>query len=400
LKPGTRGFIGERLKEGREGRGLTQTALASVLGVSRSAVSQYEKGVQTPRPEVMDSACQCLRLPLEYFRRERVEHSGAIFWRSQASATEIARNAAKRKLAWLQDLTGYLREYIDFPETNFPDFNLSQDPLRISMEEVERIALALRKYWGLGDGPLPGVMALLENNGVFISRDDLFLASLDGLSRWSRSDKTPFCLVASGKNSAARTTMDLLHELGHLILHRDLDQRYVSVPLIHKLIETQAFAFAGAFALPEESFAGDLYSLSLDSFVNLKKRWGVSIGAMIKRCETLNLTNESQAEKLWRTLSARGWRTEEPLDNEIPVDRPRLLARAIEIVLADGIQTKESIVSALALPDTDIEDMAVLSRGVLSTPDENLKVMPSISKAAESRDSTKTASILNFRKRI
>ena len=189
----------------------------------------------------MDRACQCLRLPIDFFRREKTEHSGAIFWRSQASATELARNAAKRKLGWLQELTGYLREFIDFPETNFPDMNLPQDPLKISIEEIEQIAMALRKYWGLGDGPLTSVMTLMENNGVFVSRDDLFLASLDGLSRWSHSDKTPFCLVASGNNSAARTTMDLLHELGHLILHRDLDERYVSVPLIHRLIETQAF---------------------------------------------------------------------------------------------------------------------------------------------------------------
>jgi Zn-dependent peptidase ImmA (M78 family) len=299
----------------------------------------------------------------------------------------------------VQDLTGYLREYIDFPDTNFPDLNLPADPLKISVDEIEKIAMSLRKFWGLGDGPLPSVITLLENNGVFISRDDLFLASLDGLSRWSQSDGTPYCLVASGKNSAARTTMDLLHELGHLILHRDLDQRYVSVPMIHKLIETQAFAFAGAFALPEESFASDLYSLSLDSFINQKRKWGVSIAATIKRCEALNLATESQLEKLWRTLSARGWRTAEPLDDEIPVEQPRLLGRAIEIVLSQGILSKEAVMDALALPGADIEDMAVLPRGILSPPDPKLALMargPSDCKMTS--EPTKRGSLIHFRK--
>jgi Zn-dependent peptidase ImmA (M78 family) len=324
----------------------------------------------------MEQICQCLRLPLEFFTTGRRNYSGAIYWRTQSSATAIARKAAERRIVWLQDIVGYLREHIDFPKTNFPAMDIPADPLQLDSFEIEQIALSLREFWGLSDGPIPSVMTLLENNGVFISRDDLYVPALDGLSRWSMEDNSPFCLIASGKSSAVRTTMDLLHELGHLILHRHLDQRYVSVPMVHKLIEAQAFQFAGAFALPEESFAGDLYSLSLDAFVRLKEKWRVSVSAMIKRCESLELTSEGQIEKLWRSLSAKGWRTDEPLDDQIPIENPHLVARAIELIISEGLVKSDSLPSALALPALDIEDVASLRRGTLGGSEDNLFLLP------------------------
>src|SRR5260370_7102342 len=105
MKLGSIGFNGERLREARQARGVTAVALASILGVSRAAVSQYEKGVQSPRPDVMDSICACLRLPLAFFLRQASAHTGAIFWRSQATPTNLARQPVDRLLACIQHLT-------------------------------------------------------------------------------------------------------------------------------------------------------------------------------------------------------------------------------------------------------------------------------------------------------
>ena len=64
MRAGTPGFVGARLREGREARGLTAIALSEILGVSRQAVSQYENSQQTPRPEIMLKIEQVLGLPL------------------------------------------------------------------------------------------------------------------------------------------------------------------------------------------------------------------------------------------------------------------------------------------------------------------------------------------------
>jgi Zn-dependent peptidase ImmA (M78 family) len=170
--------------------------------------------------------------------------------------------------------------------------------------------------------------------------------------------------------------MDIFHELGHLILHRDLDERYTSVPMFHKLIEDQAFTFAGAFALPAGPFADDIYSLSLDSFVRLKEKWRIAISAMVMRCGSLGIASESQLEKLWKSMAVKGWRKEEPLDDEMAIEKPYMLSRAIEIMIEDRIVHKESIASSLALPESDIEDITSLERGFLGTPDPKLYSMP------------------------
>ena len=367
MKLGTIGFRGERLREGREARGLTAIALASVLGVTRAAISQYEKNAQSPRPDVMERICDCLRLPASFFTRQQSPHEGTIYWRSQASATKLVRQAVERRLGWMQELTNHLREFVVFPIPNFPDLHLSSDPLKLAEDEIEVIAMTVRKYWGLDDGPIKNAVPLLEDNGVMISRDDPYVSSLDGLSRWSIEDQTPYCLVSSNKNSAARTRMDLYHELGHLVLHRHLDQRHLINPVIHKIVEGQAYHFAGAFALPEESFAGDIYSLSLDAFVRLKSMWHVSIGMMIKRCEQLGLVNEAQLKKLWIGMASRGWRTEEPLDDQLPMERPQLLAKAIDLLKAQRVDPASYLRLALGLPELDIEQLAGLPDGVLSS---------------------------------
>ena len=53
-------------------------------------------------------------------------------------------------------------------------------------EEVEEAANVLRKSWGLGLGPIPNVVHLLESNGVLIFRllDDC--KKVDAFSNWHR----------------------------------------------------------------------------------------------------------------------------------------------------------------------------------------------------------------------
>lgn len=46
-------MIGERIKEAREKNGYTQSALAKVLGISRSAVNAWEMGVSVPSAQYL-----------------------------------------------------------------------------------------------------------------------------------------------------------------------------------------------------------------------------------------------------------------------------------------------------------------------------------------------------------
>jgi Zn-dependent peptidase ImmA (M78 family)/transcriptional regulator with XRE-family HTH domain len=397
MKLGTVGFVGARLREGREARGFTAAALAVPLQVTPAAITQYEKSIQTPRPEVMDRAMATLQLPMAFFLRKVSREEGVVYWRSLASSTRLAQMVGERRLGWVQDIASLLREHLDLPALHLPNFDLPRDPLALSDELIERIASETRKAWGIGDGPLPNITRILEERGVILARDDLGAATLDALSKWCPEENGAYCLVSSGKVSTARARLSVLHELGHVVLHRHLDRWHLVNPRLHHLIEDQAFKFAGAFALPGESFAADLYSLSLDSFVSLKAKWKFAVGMMLKRCEALGIGKDETIQRLWRSLSSRGWRLNEPLDDEIPPEHPMLLADGIRFLIDQNLLSGEQIWYGCGLAAKDIEELANLPPGAIDPAARGkVTMLPWQHEAATPRTTTSKAKLLSF----
>jgi Zn-dependent peptidase ImmA (M78 family)/transcriptional regulator with XRE-family HTH domain len=367
VKTGTPGFIGARLREARLARGLTAIALADQLGVHRSAVSHYERGEQTPRPEVMRQIEAVLDLPAQYFWRVPApERKRILFWRSISAATKSARVTAQSRYVWLEEIVRYLREYVNFPEVNFPDFATPKRPAHISAEMIEELALHTRRFWKLGNGAISNVVWLLENNGAIITRTKLEANTLDAFSEWHPSENVPYFILGADKNVAARSRFDIAHELGHVVLHRHIEAACVGRDTDHSLMERQANRFAGAFLLPEEAFASDFFSASLDTFQALKPKWGVSIQLMVHRAHDLDLISDEQAKRLWINCTRRGWRITEPLDDRLPVEEPRLLRRALEMLITERVQTRAQILSALPYSIGDIEELAGLREGFLT----------------------------------
>jgi Zn-dependent peptidase ImmA (M78 family)/transcriptional regulator with XRE-family HTH domain len=366
LKTGTPGFIGARLREARLARGLTAIALADQLGVTRSAVSHYERGEQSPRPEVMRKIEKLLDLPAQFFWRvPPKERKQILFWRSISAATKSARVRAQSRYAWLEEIVRYLREYVNFPQVNFPDFKPPKKPSHISAETIEELANDTRRFWKLGNGAISNVVLLLENNGAIVTRTKLEANTLDAFSEWHPLENAPYFILGADKQVAARSRFDVAHELGHMILHRHIDGPCVAHTADHTLIERQADRFAGAFLLPEESFATDFFLPSLDTFQALKPKWGVSIQLMLHRAYDLELLSDKQATRMWINCARRGWRTREPLDDRLPVEEPRLLRRAFEILIGEKVQTRAQILSALPYTVYDVEELAGLPEGYL-----------------------------------
>lgn len=367
MRAGTPGFEGSRLREARESRGLTAVSLAEVVGVTPQSISLYEHGRSSPSPEVMEKLAATLNMPAHFFTLPpRETESNAIFYRSMSSATKGARRRAERRFSWLQDLTRLVSEYVALPDSALPDLDLPEDPNLLSDTEIEAAADEARKQWGMWEGPIGNMVALLENHGALISRDTLGAESLDSLSEYSEEEGRAFIILGTDKGTAVRWRFDAAHELGHLLMHRYVDQRQLARPPEFKRIEEQAHRFAAAFLLPLGSFADDFFAASLDALRAIKPKWKVSIGMMIKRARHAELISEDAERRLWISYSRQKWRRAEPYDDSIAVEEPRLLRRALELILEKGIQTPADIVTRLGLPTHDVEKLAGFSPGYLS----------------------------------
>lgn len=397
MRAGTPGFNGARLREARETRGLSGTQLADLLGVTRQAVAQYEASERSPSPEMLTRMSAVLNLPHAFFTHPPVEDwAETIFFRSRKSTTRNARKKAKRRRLWLDQITKYAMRHVEIPPVNFPGCNFPADPARITDEQVEEAAIAARRFWGLKDGPISDVTLLLENNGAVIAREPFDEPEMDAYSTWA--DNVPYIILSDDNQSAVRTRLNIAHECGHLILHRNVDYvRLEEREADMERTEAQAFRFAGAFLLPEATFGKEFIVPTLDAFLALKPRWKVSVTAMVKRAENLGLLSPDEAKRLWMNVGRRKWRTHEPLDDEIQPEYPRLLRRAFEVALTGKAITKDDTIAELRLATNDVESLAGLPMGTFTNEVPPVRMLPkSRTVSTERTDANQTGEVVQF----
>ena len=362
MRPGTPGFRGERLRIAREARGISSALLSEQIGVSRAAITQYEKGNQSPSPMVLKLISDKLNLPIHHFLRPVANNDEeVIFYRSLSSTTKNARIIAHQRYTWFREIVSFLRRYIKFPKANILEFDIPTDKLvEIRDQDIEELALRTRNYWGINEAPIGNVALILEKNGIILARHELNSDKLDAFSEWNVNDLNPYIILNSQKGSAVRSRFDAAHELGHLILHKNIPIKMLNSRQIFSVIEDQANRFGAAFLLPEKTFTSDLHSITLDSLRSLKTKWRASVGVMIKRLRNLDILSQDEERNLWINYSRRGWRKCEPLDDQLETELPRFVRRSIELLIERNIVLREEIPFQLALLPSDIEDLVGL----------------------------------------
>lgn len=362
---GIKNFRGERLKEARLARGLFKNALGDMIGVSGVAIARYEDGLDKPQAGRLESLARHLNFPIDFFVTPGwPENINLVHWRSRSSESKSAREMTEQRIRWLCELFAFLDSELDFPALLLPPLDLPTDFNLITADHIERAAIAVRRSWGLHLAPIPDVILALENAGIPVATLRISSDKQDGFCFYSAVLGKAFVGINIEGASCARARFDAAHELGHIVLHRHVSPEQAKIPAFHKLIEQQAHRFAGAFLFPREAFVSEARVVSLDYLRSLKKRWGMSIGAMIMRAFQLQLIDENEKQTLFRNMTYRKWRGPllEPFDSpeEMPIEKPRMLRRGIQILLESGNFAKSSILASLPHPPSEIEELASL----------------------------------------
>jgi len=369
---GLQAFRGKRLREARLARGLYMNALGDMLGITGTAISRYEEDTDKPQHDRLVAIAKHLNFPIEFFLQpEWPERPDVVHWRSRSAETKYAREMTEQRMIWLCEVFSYLERDVNFPQLKLPDLQLP-DFRALTAAKIENAAESVREHWKLRELPIPDACLALENAGIPVVNLEITSEKQDGFCFFSKVLERPFVGINSQNMSAARARYDVAHELGHAVLHRAITPQQLRDPSLNKLIEQQAHRFAGAFLFPQEAFRFEVLSPTLDYFCALKKRWGMSIAAMIYRAYDLGMIDDQERSILYRNLARRGWRgpLQEPFDNpsDMPIERPRMLRRGIGVVLDQGT-SRSAMKAALALPEREIEQLAGLDRGFF-TPAE------------------------------
>lgn len=367
-----REFNSSRLREARIYRGFTVTEVAERLDVSKQMISKYENGKAVPPFESLLAISGILRFPKDYFYEKPIKvKAGSTYFRSLLSTGKKEREMQFDRVRYITIMRALLEEYVDFPELNIPEF--SEDELA----DVEVAAINLRKAWGLGTAPIKDIVHLLETKGFVITSLNFKSKTIDAFgSHQEVNDKSYYTIVlGNNKKSFYRRQFDVAHELGHRVLHDphlnldDLSKEEF------KQIEQEANDFAAAFLLPKEGFLHDvsIHSNDLMYYKLLKKKWCVSIGALVMRAFKLGEITSGTYQYMQRLISQKGWRKQEPLDDIKEVSEPKAMVQAIELLIENDYITSNEFMQklsqhyGLSLLSEEVEELLGLEKGYLES---------------------------------
>lgn len=372
-------FRGDRLEAARLYRGMTIKELAEQIGVTKQSVSQYENNIiQNPSYGVLRNIMETLDFPMNYFFEEdKVDiKSGHTYFRALNKITSKEKNIEYQKTKLIASIYSFLNEYIEIPKLNLPEFKKDAT--------IREKAQQLREFWGLGEDPVLDVIYNLEKNGIIVAETNSAGDSIDGYSRNHviNGEKRYIVVLGNDKKSATRRQFSAAHELGHIVLHDDFLELEEISSTEKRQLENEAHEFAAEFLLPKEKFLRDvkLYPTNLDYYKQLKKKWKVSISAMIVRANNLNVISYSTYQYLLMKMSKLGWRRREPLDDILIMEKPTVLSRSVDIIIENDILNEKEFLEELSrrsisLNRKDVEDLLGLEKDRLKYIEDEDKVI-------------------------
>lgn len=311
----------------RESRGLSQSDLAKRLNVTQGKISKIESGLLNPTDEMISELRNILSYPESFFYQSQNIYSlGMSFYRKHKTLTksiQVYTNAnINIERIQIQKLLNSVQlsnkiEHIEI------DKSKNMGP--------EKIARLVRKLWNVKRGPIENLTKLLEEAGIIVVFTDLGTSKFSGVS--VLSENGTYIIFVNSNMPSDRIRFTLAHELGHIIMHRQSQS---------ESMEPEADLFASEFLMPSEDISHQLYKLSLEKLANLKVYWKVSMQAILKRAEQLGKITERYARYLWMQMGKYGYRTNEPSQFNIPIEKPTLLAEIIQVHLTElGFSMKD-----------------------------------------------------------
>ncbi len=285
-----------RLRLARLRRGFSMRHLADKVGLSSRAITAYEAGTMGPTAETLAAVADELKFPIEFFSRPPIEPPSAYgaSFRSLEKMLASERDKAISAGVIATEISAWTDEKFDLPVPWIPDLRDATP---------EQAAEEVRNLWGLGLRPVGNLVHLFEAKGIRVFSLAENTRNVDAFSFWY--DEKPFVFLNTMK-SAEHSRFDGGHELGHLTMHRHGPPR-------GRDPERDAQAFASAFLMPRADVLAHAPRMpSLENLIRVKRRWGVSLAALVYRIRTLGLVSDWQYRTLYQRLSARGYRTTEP----------------------------------------------------------------------------------------
>lgn len=327
-------MLGERLRLLRQARAMSLDDLSAKSGgvVSKQAISKYERGLSQPSQKVLVRLAQALGVKASSLWSEPHISVDFVAYRKGSGLLENEQNRIRSLV------TETLETWINLQELMggnlVLDIPVQSENIK-KVDDAENVADRIRQKWNLGIDPIASVTAMLEGHNVFVVEVKA-KEGFDGISAVARDEdkKVKAAAVVSRCGIAGeRQRLNLLHELGHLVLKvpQSVDE------------ENAAFRFGAALLAPYQLLYKEIgkkrSTVTLEELMLLKKRFGLSLQAIVYRLKELDIINQSYYHKWFAFINQQGWKKQEP--EEIEAEKPQWLRKNVLRAIAEGLITLE-----------------------------------------------------------
>lgn len=323
-----------RIKQLRLAKGLSLEALSDSMGgiVTKQALSKYELGLSTPSAPVLNQLARTLGVKAMELWARPTSTVRFLGYRKRKSLPK------KWQETFEADVSRKLEERFKLQEYCCNDvlFDLPVHSFVIKTEEdAERAAEALREKWRLGVDPISDLTAVLEAHLVHVieydapEKFDGISATVEGEDGEVRAAAVVCRLGCAGE----RQRLSLSHELGHVVIKPvgGIDE------------EKAAFRFGGAFLAPRPCLEREVgkarTKIRLEELLILKRRFGISIQALLRRLLDIGIINHSQFRWWCMFIAKMKWRKTEP--EPLPPEKPSWFRQAVLRSVAEGFLSAE-----------------------------------------------------------
>lgn len=301
--------LGKKLQQARKQRGLTQADAAELIDAVRTTITAIEKGERRVKADELIRLARAYgRKVSDFVRPSPTVEPFAIQFRSSYQRTEADDNQVSQ---YIEEFETLCREYLELEQIvessltyKYPaEYNSSGLPLE---RAAETLAQAERNRLGLGDGPVPLLRELLEQDvGLRIFYLDM-RPSNKFSAMYAYDEQLGGCIAVNRLHPEERRRFSLAHDYAHFLAHR-----YKAEVLIEDAYqrrpESEQFAdyFAIYFLMPTSGLTRRYNDIvqSQNRFTpadlcTLAHYYGVSVELLTRHMENLRLLHTGTWDKM------------------------------------------------------------------------------------------------------
>lgn len=287
-------IVSQKIKNARALKGLSQQELADMIGVSKQMICKYEKGESIPSSPNLLKLGKSLKVKIDYFFKPSKIELGVLNFRKKSSFSKKKQESLEQLIKL--NLENYL-EVENLLQIDYSFKNSIGNEKINSIQDIEKIVLSLRNEWEIGLDPIHNIIQLLEDNEIKVIELFDVEDSFDGLATFV-NNKFPV-IVVNGNFLVERKRFTLLHELGHLLLNLpDCDL---------KEEENYCNKFASEFLFPKKmvvkEFGIKRDLISLNEFIEVQKKYGMSIPAIIYRLVDAGVFTKNKIPDFYKKIN-------------------------------------------------------------------------------------------------